>query len=184
MKFLEGLFNNQEKSLLKRIDEQIQYCELPPELNIHYQKFNLKNLVDFTNRHIKNLIANHGVERVQITVDRDDNPRDPILMFITSLMEIGMIHEVFHQNFGSSNQSILSQRMEYLALAMNITIGNCLLEAGVKRIPKILNKIYIYYTADNIDELGNRIWPIVSQIDGADPIEINNYINGLINRNL
>lgn len=170
---------------MSNITYQLELLGFPPEIKQHASNLSLDKLNAFINKHISSLILKYGLPRVQSSIDSDNNPNSPVIKFITSLMEIGMLHELFHQSFASINSNVLNQRLEYLAWAINISVATNLKENGVMRIPAIANgQINIYYTWDNMEIIIRRIMPIASQIDGAVPDEVNGYIDNLINENL
>jgi hypothetical protein len=163
------------------IKEQLELIQFPHEIKQHSSQFSLDSLNSFTNKFVKSLIAINGISNVQAAIDNDSNPNNPIINYLTCLMELGMLHELFYQSFASSNSIILNQRLEYLAWAINITVANNLKESGVQRIPSLENgHIYIYYTWNNMEIIIQRIMPIAKQIDGALPNEIRTFIENLI----
>jgi hypothetical protein len=100
-------------------------------------------------------------------------------------MELGILHELFNQSFASSNQTILNERLELLAWAINISVATELKLKGIRNIPSIANgNINVYYSWDNMEVIIQRIMPIAKQIDGAVPQEVGAYINNLISSKL
>lgn len=167
------------------ISNQIDLLGFPSEIKQHSRLFSLEQLNAFTNMYVRTLIVNNGIPTVQAAIDNDSNPHNPVINYITSLMELGMLHELFHQSFASSNLSVLNQRLEYLAWAINISVANNLKDNGIKRIPSLADgQINIYYTWNNMEIIIQRILPIASQIEGAMPNEIKSFIDNLINEKL
>ena len=184
MPFLDFLFGKKPSKSIIEIERQIKSLEMHPEILRNSKSFSLSQLAEFTEKYVQKLINKYGLNKVQLAIDNDGNPRDPIINYITCLMEISMLHELFKQSFASSNNSVLSDRLEYLAWSVNVCVANNLKDSGVKRIPALSGNIYIYYTWDNMETIIERIYSIAAQIDGADPKEISSYIDGLIRNNL
>jgi hypothetical protein len=166
-------------------EQQLNLLNFPLEISRHQSLFSVNKLNAFTSKYVQKLISNRGLANVQSAIDNDSNPYDPTVNYITCIMELGMLHELFNQSFASTNQTILGQRMEYLAWAINISLATELKLKGIKNIPAIANgSINIYYTWDNMEIIIQRILPIARQIEGAVPHEVESYINNLINSKL
>ncbi len=166
-------------------EQQLNLLKFPSEISRHRSSFSVNKLNAFTSKYIQKLISTSGLTNVQSAIDRDSNPYDPIINYITCIMELGMLHELFNQSFASTNQTTLGQRMEYLAWAINISLATELKLKGIKNIPAIASgSINIYYTWDNMEIIIQRILPIARQIEGAVPHEVGSYINNLINSKL
>jgi len=160
---------------------QLEQLGFPPEIKRHFSHFSIENLNSFVSRYLENMIASHGLRNVQSAIDSDSNPHNPIINYITCIMELGMLHELYHQSFASANPTILNQRMEFLAWAINISVANHLKEKGIERIPSLgSGQINIYYSWNNMEIIIQRIMPIASQIEGAVPSEVRTYIDNLI----
>jgi hypothetical protein len=163
---------------------QLDLLEFPTDISRHRKLFSLDKLGEFTNKYISKLIQQFGLSKVQSAIDNDDNPYDPIINYITCLCELGMLHELFFQSFASTNETVLSERLEYLAWAMNISIANSPKSKGVAKVPSLANgQIHIYFTWDNMEILMQRIWPIASQITNIPAHEVEAYLANLIHSN-
>jgi len=170
---------------MSELIKQLNLLGFPPEIKQHSSQFSLEKLNSFVSRYLDNMIASHGLRNVQSAIDSDSNPHNPVINYITCIMELGMLHELYHQSFASANSAILNQRMEFLAWAINISVANHLKEKGIERIPSLgEGQINIYYSWDNMEIITQRIMPIASQIDGAMPNEIKSYIDNLISEKL
>lgn len=166
---------------MNTISIQLEQLGFPPEIKQHSSLFSLENLNSFVSKYLDNMITSHGLRNVQSAIDSDSNPHNPIINYLTCIMELGMLHELYHQSFASANSTILNQRMEFLAWAINISVANHLKEKGIERIPSLGNgQINIYYSWNNMEIIIQRIMPIASQIDGAMPNEVKAYIDNLI----
>ncbi|MCB1179391.1 MAG: hypothetical protein KDK36_17550 [Leptospiraceae bacterium] len=162
------------------ISFQIDSFGFPEEIKKQTEQFSLDKLNSFVKKYIEKMIAKFGIINVQSAIDLDSDPNNPVINYITCLMELGILHELFHQSFASNSLDILKSRMEYLAWAINITVANNLIENGVRNIPKLENEICIYYSWNNLKIIIQRIMPIAIQIDGAVPHEVRGFIHNLI----
>lgn len=166
-------------------EQQLNLLNFPMEISRHRSSFSISKLNTFTNKYIGKLINNKGLKNVQKAVDNDSNPYDPTINYLTCIMELGILHELFSQSFASSSQTILNERLELLAWAINISVATELKLRGMRNIPSIANgSINIYYSWDNMEIILQRIMPIARQIDGAVTHEVGAYINNLINTKL
>jgi hypothetical protein len=164
---------------------QLDSLDFPPNINRHANLFSLDNLKEFTDKYVSKLIHKHGLSNVQAAIDNDNNPYDPVINYITCIAELGMLHELFYQSFASANSTVLNERLEYLAWAINISIANSLKSKGVVNIPSIANgQILIYFSWNNMEIIIQRIWSIANQISGAVPQEVEAYLNNLIQSKL
>jgi hypothetical protein len=181
---LFNFFIKKESLQFKEIQSQINNLKIPTEVVAFSEGFSLLKLSEFTEKYVKKLVNKYNIKLLQESIDNDSNPLNPVINYITCLMEIGILHELFKQSFATQNNSILNARLEFLAWAVNICVANNLKNIGIKRIPMLTGGICIYYTWDNMQNIINRIYPIAAQIDGADSKEIDAYINNLIEKNL
>ena len=166
---------------MSTLSNQIDLLGFPPEIKQHSSQFSLTSLNSFVSKYIDTMISKYGIRNVQSAIDSDSNPHNPVINYITCIMELGMLHELYHQSFASAKSTILNQRMEFLAWAINISVANHLKEKRIERIPSLGNgQINIYYSWDNMEIIIQRIMPIASQIDGAMPHEIQAFIDNLI----
>jgi len=166
-------------------EQQLNLLNFPLEISRHRGSFNISKLNTFTNKYVGKLINNKGLSNVQRSIDNDSNPYDPTINYLTCIMELGILNELFNQSFASSNQTVLNERLELLAWAINISVATELKLKGIRNIPSIANgNINIYYTWDNMEIIIQRILPIARQIEGAIPHEVGSYINNLINSKL
>jgi hypothetical protein len=166
-------------------DQQLNLLNFPLEISRHRGSFSITKLNTFTNKFVAKLITNKGLTNVQRAIDNDSNPYDPTINYLTCIMELGILHELFNQSFASSSQTILDERLELLAWAINISVATELKLMGIRNIPSIANgSINIYFTWNNMEIILQRIMPIANQIDGAVPHEVENYINNLISTKL
>ena len=166
-------------------EEQLNLLNFPPEINGHRSLFATNKLNAFTSNYVNKLIINSGLVNVQRAIDNDINPYDPIINYITCIIELGMLNELFNQSFACSDQTVLRQRLELLAWMINISVATELKLKGIKNIPVIANgNINIYYSWDNMEIIIQRILPIARQIEGVNPVQFESYINNLINLKL
>ena len=165
-------------------EHQLNLLNLPPHISHHRSSFCVVKLDAFTRKYITKLVRNNGLSDIQRAIDRDSNP-DTIINYITCIMELGILHELYNQSFASANSTILNQRLELLAVAINISVATELKLQGIIRLPAMDNgSINIYYTWDNMIIIIQRIMPIASHIEGALSNEVGSYINNLINSKL
>jgi len=166
-------------------EQQLNLLNFPPEISRHRSSFSVVKLDEFTRKYITKLVRNNGLSAIQRAIDSDSNPYDTIINYITCIIELGILHELYNQSFASANSTILNQRLELLAQAINISVATELKLQGIMRVPAIAGgSINIYYTWDNMEIIIQRIMPIASQIEGAVPHEVGSYINNLINSKL
>jgi hypothetical protein len=166
-------------------EQQLNLLHFPADISRHRSSFSINLLNEFTGKYVQKLISNSGLANVQRAIDSDSDPYDPTINYITSIMILGMLHELFYQSFASNNQMVLAQRMELLAWAINISVATELKLIGIKNIPSILNgTVNIYYTWDNMETIIQTCMPIASQIEGTIPHEVGDYINDLISSRL
>jgi hypothetical protein len=166
-------------------EQQLNLLNFPPDISRHRSSFSVVKLDAFTDKYITKLFRNNGLSAIQRAIDSDSNPNDPTINYLTCIMELGILHELFNQSFASSNQTVLNERLELLAWAINISVATELKLKGIRNIPSIANgNINIYYTWDNMEIIIQRIMPIAKQIDGAVPHEVGTYINNLISSKL
>ena len=166
-------------------EQQLNLLNLTLEISRHRGSFSISKLNTFTNKYVEKLINNKGLSNVQRAIEYDSNPYDPTINYLTCIMELGILNELFNQSFASSNQTILNERLELLAWAINISVATELKLKGIRNIPSIANgKINIYYSWNNMEVIIQRIMPIAKQIDGAVPQEVGAYINNLISSKL
>lgn len=166
-------------------EQQLNLLNFPPDIYRHRSSFSVVKLDAFTSKYIAKLFFNNGLSEIQRAIDSDSNPYDTIINYITCILELGILHELYNQSFASDNSSILRQRLELLAWAINISVATELKSKGIMRLPAIAGgSINIYYTWDNMEIIIQRIMPIASQIEGAVPHEVGSYINNLINSKL
>lgn len=166
-------------------EQQLNLLNFPPNISRHLSSFSVSKLNSFTSKYVTKLINNRGVSNVQRAIDNDSNQYDSTINYITCIMELGILHEFFNQSFASFNRTVLNQRLELLAWAINISLATELKLKGIKNIPSIANgNINIYYTWNNMEIIMERIMPIAQQIEGVDPHEVGLYINNLINSKL
>lgn len=166
---------------MSTLSYQLGQLGFPPEIEQHASKFSLNKLDAFTSKYIVSLIDKYGIKTVQSAIDSDSNPHNSVINYLTCLVELGMLHELYHQSFASTNPKVLNQRMEFIAWATNIAVANNLKDNGVERIPSLGNgQIYIYYSWNNMEIIIRRIMPIVSQLEGAMSNEVQAYIDNLI----
>jgi hypothetical protein len=164
---------------------QLGLLHIPPRIYRHLDDFSIEKMNQFTDKYTSNLISNYGLVRVQRSIDFDNDPYDPIINYLTSLMQIAILHELFFQCFSSNNEEILSERLELLAWIVNISVATELKIKGVVRIPSIANgAVNIYYTWDNMEAIIRSIMPIINQIGEYYHEDIGNYINELISIHL
>jgi hypothetical protein len=167
------------------ISSQLDLLGLPSEISRHRKYLSFEKIQSFVNKYVNKLIGKYGLSSVQAAIDSDSSPYDPVINYITCIIELGMLHELFHQSYAINDSEILNERMELLAWAVNIAVATSLKSNGIKRIPALADgRILIYYSWNNMEKIINRIWPIASQIDGAVPEEVENYIDNLISTNL
>ncbi len=169
------------------INNQLLLLDFPPEIKRHNALFSTEKLIGFINQYISALINKYGIARVQSVIDTDNNPHDPVINYITWIMHLAMLHELFHQSFTSSNSSVLQERLEYLVWAINISVANILKIKGIERIPSLSREngqINIYYSWNNLEIIIEKIMPIASWLDEAKPNEALVYIDNLIRDNL
>lgn len=170
---------------MNALSNQLELLGFPPEIKEHISYFSLEKLDSFVDKYVSNMISNYDIRTVQSAIDSDSNPHNSIINFITCIMELGMLHELYYQSFASANSKILNKRMEFLAWAINISVANHLKEKGIQRIPSLGNgQINVYYSWNNMEIIIQRIMPIASQIDGAMPNEIQAFIDNLIKEKL
>jgi hypothetical protein len=166
-------------------EQQLNLLNFPPDISRHRSSFSVVKLDAFTHKYITKLFRNNGLPAIQRAIDSDSNPYDTIINYITCIMELGILHELYYQSFASANSTILNQRLELLAWAINISVATELKLQGIMRVPAIAGgSINIYYTWDNMEIIIQRIIPIANQIEGAVPHEVGAYINNLINSKL
>mgnify|MGYP000695847361 CR=1 FL=1 len=79
------------------LNNQLQLLNFPSEIAQHSNEFSTNELNVFTEKYVSHLISTFGLEKVQSSIDRDSNPNDPIINYITCLLELGMLNEFFHQ---------------------------------------------------------------------------------------
>ncbi len=163
------------------ISSQLNLLGFPDEIRRHSKLLSLEKVNSFTDLYVNKLITKYGSSKIQNAIDSDSDPHDPVINYITCIIELCMLHELLHQSYAIEDSITLSERMEYLAWAVNISVATNLKVKGIQRIPVLENgKIYIYYSWNNMEQIIERIWPIASQMDGAVPHEVEAYINGLI----
>lgn len=167
--------------MAESIKHQLDLLNFPPEISRHRNLLSIEKVNEFTNSYVSKLINKQGLSKVQSAIDNDSNPYDPVINYITCIMELGMLHELLHQSYAIANPSTLNERLEYLAWTINISVATDLKSKGILRIPSLANgSINIYYSWNNMEQIIKRILPIASQMDGAVPHEVNSYINNLI----
>ena len=128
------------------IKKQLDLLNFPPEISRHRNLLSIEKVNAFTDEYISKMINKHGLSKVQLAIDNDNNPYDPVINYITCIMELGMLHELFHQSYAITNPSSLNERLEYLAWTINISIATDLISKGILRIPSLANgSINIYY---------------------------------------
>ena len=166
-------------------EQQLNLLNFPPDISRHRSSFSVVKLDAFTHKYITKLFRNNGLSAIQRAIDSDSNPYDTIINYITCIMELAILHELYNQSFASANSTILNQRLELLAWSINISVATELKSQGIMRVPAMAGgSINIYYTWDNMEIIIQRIMPIASQIEGAVPHEVGSYINNLINSKL
>jgi hypothetical protein len=171
--------------VMNSTEQQLTLLNFPTNISRHLNSFSVIQLNNFVNRFISKLIIHQGLNNVQIAIDKDDNPYDTTINYITSVMEVGILHELYNQSFSTANHTMLQERLELLAWAVNISVATELKLNGIMRIPAIAGgRINIYYTWDNMEIIIQRIMPVASQIHSADPQQVDSYINDLINSKL
>lgn len=167
------------------ISSQLDLLGFPSEISRHRKYLSLEKIQSFADKYVNKLIGKHGLSSVQAAIDSDSSPYDPVINYITCIIELEMLHELLHQSYAINDSEILNERMELLAWAVNIAVATSLKSNGIKRIPELADgRILIYYSWNNMEQIIKRIWPIASQIDGAVPEEVENYINNLISTKL
>jgi hypothetical protein len=167
------------------ISSQLDLLGFPSEIARHRKNLLIEKIYSFADKYVIKLINKFGISTVQAAIDSDSSLYDPVINYITCIMELGMLHELLHQSYAISNPEIMNERMELLAWAVNIAVATSMKSNGINRIPELADgKILIYFTWNNMEEIIKRIWPIASQIDGAVPAEVENYINNLISTKL
>ncbi len=164
---------------------QIDLLGFPNEISRHRKYLSLEKVYSFADKYVTKLIVKHGLSNVQSAIDSDSNPYDPVINYITCIIELGMLNELLNQSYAIADPEMLNERMELLAWAVNVSVASSLKSKGVRRIPALADgKILIYYSWDNMEQIIKRVWPIASQIDGAVPHEVENYIRNLITTKL
>ncbi len=171
--------------MAESIKYQLDLLNFPHEISRHRNLLSIEKVNAFTNRYVSKLITKYSLSKVQSAIDNDSNPYDPVINYITCIMELGMLHELLHQSYAIENQLSLNERLEYLAWAINISVASDLKSKGILRIPSLANgNINIYYSWDNMEQIIKRILPIARQMDGAVHQEVSAYINNLISSKL
>ena len=170
-----------ENEISKSIVSQLYLMGNPEEMKQHMELFSIDKLNSFVDRYTSEMINKFGINKVQNSIDADNNPHDPILSYITCIMELGILHELFHQSYASSDEDILRKRLIFIVRSINIAVATNLKAKGLKRIPSLhMGEINIYYSWENMAQILGRILPVASQMKDAVPNEIQTYIDNLI----
>jgi len=167
---------------IERLAGQVLKIPFPRRIALQRHKCSLEKLNAFTRPSVKRLILTRGLAKVQKEIDEDQINFS--VNYITALIEITIVKELYLQNMLTEDLEVLENRIIYVAEVTNTSVAFDLVDFGVLRIPMLSSGVNQYYTWDNMQKIIDRVMPAVLTMLNSSPITVTNYIYSLIKERL
>ena len=163
------------------ISEKLPYLEIP-NYDTSISRVDLLRVEKFVDEMTDRLFNNHSAIQIQHTIRTDSNIE--IVTYITHIVEIGISKALVDNKLFEFPKKEIENFSQLIAWAINLALGNQLVDRGMVDIPTLDGPFYIYFSGPTLELLIDRASLHISKAKQLNILGVESYMNYLIDTNL